>query len=452
MKSFLSPVYSKKSKEALTLALPIIAGQVGQVMMGFFDTVQIGGLGHEYIAGSGFASNLFWIVNLLGLGVLFAISTLVSEAFGEKSPWKVIGIYRSGIKITWVMSVIFSLLTAVVVRYIHIFGQDEIVSRIATRYLQIIIYSIPLMFIFSASKQLLDGMGRTKIAMYVTLGGLIINVFFNWVLIYGKLGFPPLEIEGAAIATIITRALMVLAMLLIIWRDKQLRQLRKTYFASPLKNKSYVPDILRIGIPAGLQFFLEVAAFGAAQVMSGWLGIIEEAAHQIAIGLASITFMALTGISAAGNIITGYSFGAKDREGIRISGITVLGMTLMVEIVFALIFLLLHPWLPMLYTDNPVVLSLASSMVLLAALFQISDGLQASAVGILRGMQDVSIPALLAFFSYWGVMIPCCYLLAFYFGLGLSGIWIGFIIGLSIAAIVLLIRFKIMVKKVKFNE
>jgi MATE family multidrug resistance protein len=307
-------------------------------------------------------------------------------------------------------------------------------------------------FVFSACKQLLDGMGRTTIGMYITIAGLAVNVFLNWVLIYGKLGFPRMEVEGAALATVITRALMTLAFLIIIWGDRKISELRKQLDESEIRSRSYFKPILRIGVPAGLQFFFEVAAFQIAHFMSGWIGIKELSAHGIAIGLASITFMVLTGISAAGNILTGFAYGAKDREGIRIAGNTVFLMTIGVELVFAIVFLSCSSILPALYTDNAEVISIAASMIVLAAFFQISDGLQASAAGALRGMQDVKVPMLIALFSYWGVMIPLCYILAFKTSLGLAGIWIGFIIGLTIAAVLLLSRFWWMVKRVSFEE
>jgi MATE family multidrug resistance protein len=448
----LSPLYQSKSREALRLALPIIAGQLGQIMMGFFDTVQIGGLGHEYIAGFGFGNNLFWLINLFGIGVLFAVSTLVSEAKGESRLWKSVGIYRSGMKTALLLSVIFTAITFGSMRYVHVFGQEEIVNEIALRYLRYLLPSILFVYVFSACKQFLDGMGRTTIGMYITVGGLALNIFLNWVLIYGKLGFPRMEVEGAALATVITRVLMTLAFLLVIRSDKKIHELRRQYAASDIKEKSYIPAILRIGVPAGLQFFFEVAAFQIAHFMSGWIGIKELSAHGIAIGLASITFMVLAGISAAGNILTGFSYGAKDRDGIRVAGNTVFMMTLGIELVFAIIFLLFNEQLPALYTNNAEVISIAASMLVLAAFFQISDGLQASAVGALRGIQDVKMPMVIALISYWGVMVPLCYILAFKAGMGLAGIWVGFIIGLSIAAALLLWRFWWMVNRVRFEE
>ncbi|MDZ4846169.1 MAG: MATE family efflux transporter [Chitinophagales bacterium] len=450
--SLLSPAYQLKAKEAFKIALPIIAGQLGQILMGFFDTVQIGGLGHEYIAGLGFGNNLFWMVNLLGMGILFAISTLVSEAKGENKLWKAVSIYRSGMKAAIALSILFMLLTFLSMRYIHIFAQEEIVNEIALRYLRYIVPTVFFMFVFTACKQFLDGMGRTAIGMYITIGGLVLNVFLNWILIYGKFGMPRMEIEGAAIATMISRAVMTFVFLLIIRSDRSIRELRAQVNASGQRKKNYLPSILRIGIPAGLQFFFEVVAFQIAHFMSGWIGIKELSAHGIAIGLASITFMVITGISAAGNILTGFAYGAKDREGIRIAGNTIFAMTLGIEIIFAAVFLLFNNFLPTLYTDDAELITLASSMLVFAALFQISDGLQSAASGALRGIQDVRIPMVIALFSYWGVMMPFCYLLAFNTDLGLEGIWIGFIIGLTVASVLLLARFWWMVGRVKFEE
>jgi MATE family multidrug resistance protein len=176
--------------------------------------------------------------------------------------------------------------------------------------------------------------------------------------------------------------------------------------------------------------------------MCGWLGELELASHQIAINLASIAFMTITGISAAGTIMTGYSFGAKDSHGIRINGNSAILLTIMLELVFVVFFFTLHKVLPSLYTDNPEVIAMASSLILLAVFFQVSDGLQNVAVGVLRGIQDVRVPAIIAFVSYWMIMIPACYLLAFKVGLGVRGIWFGFIIGLSVAAILLTLRFR----------
>ena len=444
-----STTYRQKIKEALTLALPIIAGQLGQVLMGFFDTVQIGGLGHEYIAASGFANGLYWMVVLLGMGILFAVSPLVSEAFGENHGYKSIGIFKSSMIVSAILTVAFMILIYFLTAYLPLLKHSGTDNLLAGKFLRIVNFSTGGIFFFMAGKQLLDGMGRTKVGMIITFGGLVLNIFLNWVLIYGKLGMPMLGIEGAAIATTTARIAMTIAILYFIWQDERILELRREFKKHIDDSFSYIKPILIIGIPAGLQFFWEVAAFNAGQIMSGWIDTKAEAAHMIAIGLASITFMVLTGIASAGTIMIGYSLGAKDREGMRIAGNTVILLCMAFEIVFAVLFFTCHSLLPQLYTDNAEVISIASTMLILAAFFQISDGLQAVAAGALRGMQDVQFPAIIAFISYWIVMIPTCYILAFPMHMGLQGIWIGFIIGLSLAAVLQLIRFRVMIRKIE---
>jgi MATE family multidrug resistance protein len=450
----LSTIYKEKIKEALMVALPIIAGQLGQVLMGFFDTVQIGGLGHEYIAASGFANGIYWMTVLLGMGVLFAVSPLVSEAFGEGKGHKSIGVLISSIVVSLVLTVVFMLVIWGLTANIYRLKHSDMDNLLATKFLSIVNWSTGFLFLFMAGKQFLDGMERTRIGMYITIGGLLLNIFLNWVLIYGRFGMPKMGIEGAALATTTARVAMTIAILYFIWQDEKIRELRREFIQYADPSLSYIKPILVIGIPAGLQFFWEVAAFNAGQIMSGWIDTAAEAAHMISIGLASITFMVITGLSAAGTIMVGYAYGAKDKEGIRIAGNTVIMLTIAFEIVFAAIFLTCHNLLPQLYTDNAEVISIASSMLILAAVFQISDGLQAVAAGALRGIQDVKFPAVIAFISYWIIMIPSCYLLTFPahgFGLnlGLKGIWIGFIIGLSVAAVLQLIRFRLMVRKLE---
>lgn len=444
--------YKNKIREALTLALPIILGQLGQVLMGFFDTVQIGGLGHEYIAASGFANGLYWMTILLGMGILFAVSPLVSEAFGEHKGYKSIGVFISSLVVSAVLTVVFTGLIWLMADNLHLLKHSETDTVLGAQFLNMVNYSTGFVFFFMAAKQFLDGMGRTKIGMQITLAGLVINCFLNWVLIYGRFGLPQLGIEGAAIANGISRGLMTIAILVYIWRDERVRALRQEFIKHTVSSISYVKPILIIGIPAGLQFFWEVAAFNAGQIMSGWISTGAEAAHMIAIGLASITFMVLTGVSAAGTIMIGYAYGAKDKEGIRISGNTVFLLTIVIEVIFAVFFLCFSGVLPTLYTTNTEVMAIATSMLFFAAVFQISDGMQAVAAGALRGMQDVKYPAIIAFICYWLVMIPACYFLAFYFNLGLKGIWIGFIIGLSLAAIMQLFRFWYVLRKLRFEE
>lgn len=445
-------MYKQKSIQALTLALPIIAGQLGQVLMGVFDNIQIGGLGSEYIAAVGFSNNVYWVITLLGMGILFSVSPLVSEAFGEGHGYKAIGVLRSGIAVALVVSVVFSLITFIVIHHIEIFRQDAGVNEHAFKYLRILNCSTLMLILYTCGKQMTDGMGKTWVGMVISVLGLLLNIFLNYILIYGRWGAPALGIEGAAVATSVSRTLMAFAIFIYIFKNRQIRQLHTQFKQSADKDRSFVMPILKLGIPAGLQFFFEVAAFSFTQIMSGWLGVNYLAAHQIAISLASSTFMIATGLSAAGTIMTGYAYGAKDREGARLAGNTIFILTAGLEFIFLLVFLAFYKWLPYIYTDDAKVVSIASTLLILAGLFQLSDGLQAAGAGALRGLQDVKFPSVLAFVSYWGIMVPLGYVLAFKTSLGVNGLWIGFIVGLSIAATLLLLRFRWKVRRLQFTE
>lgn len=450
----MTPFYKYKisMKAAFRLSLPIIAGQLGLVLMGFFDTVQVGGLGATYMGACGVANSVYFLFTLLGMGVLYSVSPLVSEAFGEHHSWKAIGVLRSGVLVAVILSVIFYFLMVLVGHNFFLFRESATITGLAQRFLRVLNYSTPVLIFFTLGKQFMDGQGRTKVSMVVMLIGLVCNVTLNAILIYGKLGFRAYGIEGAAMATGISRGLMCLMLWGYILLDKKTRVLVAEHKAVVTGDKSYVLQILQIGIPSGLMMFFEIAAFSAGQIMSGWLGEESLASFQVAINLASITFMMVSGLAAAGTIMTGYAYGKKNKEELRIAGNTVYLMAVCSQLLFALFFLIFHDQLPKIYTNDGAVITTASSLLILAALFQLSDGLQVVGSGVLRGMQDVKMPSVLAFTSYWVVMVPCSYLLAFRFGMGVQGVWIGFVIGLSAAALLMYLRFRAKLNTVEFTD
>ncbi len=444
--------YKISMKAAFRLSLPIIAGQLGLVLMGFFDTVQVGGLGATYMGACGVSNSVYFLFTLLGMGVLYSVSPLVSEAFGEHHGWKAIGVLRSGLKVSVVLSILFYAIMAVVCTHFSVFRETDTITGLAQRFLRILNYSTPMLIFFTLGKQFMDGQGRTKVSMVVMLIGLVCNVFLNWVLIYGRLGCPAYGIEGAAIATGSSRALMCFMLWGYILFDKKTKALIGQFKELGSAGKSYVGQILKIGIPSGLMMFFEVAAFSAGQIMSGWLGESSLASFQVAINLASITFMMVSGVASAGTIMAGYAYGKKDKEELRIAGNTVYLLAVCSQLLFAFIFLIFYRQLPHIYTSDEAVISTASSLLLLAALFQLSDGLQVVGSGVLRGMQDVKVPSIIAFTSYWLVMVPCSYVLAFNFNMGVSGIWVGFVVGLSVAALLMYLRFRAKLNTIEFTE
>jgi MATE family multidrug resistance protein len=276
--------------------------------------------------------------------------------------------------------------------------------------------------------------------MIITLIANLVNVFANWLLIYGNLGFPALGLNGAGWATFASRAFMALALMGFVMNNKFFKRYDVSFHFKSI-NWPVIKKILSLGLPSGIQYFFEVGAFAFAVVMVGWLGTAQLAAHQIAINLASISFMAVLGISVAGSIRVGNAVGMKDIAETRRAGFTasLLGASIMFGA--GVIFILFRNFLPTLYVNDEVVISYASSLLVIAALFQISDGTQAVGIGILRGLTDVKIPTAITFIAYWIVGLPVGYLLGFTFKLGVQGVWIGLLLGLTTSAILLTLRF-----------
>ena len=343
--------YKASIKSAIRLSIPIVAGQLGLVLMGFFDTVQVGGLGATYMGACGVSNSVYFLFMLLGMGVLYSVSPLVSEAFGEHHRWKSIGVMRSAIPVALALSIIFYFLMVFVCHHFSVFRESETITGLAQQFLHVLNYSTPMLMFFTLGKQFMDGQGRTQVSMVVMVACLICNVFLNWVLIYGHFGFTAYGIVGAAMATGLSRTIMCIVLWGYILFDKKTAALITEYKEALTPAKSYIAQILRIGIPSGLMMFFEVAAFSAGQIMSGWLdkssiaagGVaFNLASFQVAINLASITFMMVSGLAAAGTIMAGYAYGNKDKEGLRIAGNTVYFLTLCSQLFFAIVFLIFH--------------------------------------------------------------------------------------------------------------
>ena len=276
--------------------------------------------------------------------------------------------------------------------------------------------------------------------MVVTIIANFVNAFVNWILIFGNLGFPRLELDGAGIATSTSRIFMAVVLILYVNKSKRFKEFDLSMIVRKLEFTS-IKKILRLGIPSGFQYFFEVGAFSSAVVMVGWLGAKSLAAHQIAINLASISFMAVTGISAAGGIRVGNAVGRGDVKETRRAGFSAILLGASVMFSAGITFVLFRKFLPSLYISDQEVISIASSLLIIAALFQLSDGTQAVGIGILRGLTDVKVPTAITFISYWIIGLPIGYLMGFVLNLGVQGVWIGLLIGLTASAILLTTRF-----------
>jgi multidrug resistance protein, MATE family len=422
------------------LAYPVIIGQLGIIMMGVVDSLMVGKLGAAPLAASALGGSSAFIVLIIGIGVSYAVTPLVAIAVGA-GRFEDCGIYfRQSLLVNSILSIIIALIIYFAADLIRYFDQPKEVQNQAVDYMRIIgLSSIPLL-LFQTYKQFIEGLSIMRPAMIITLIANLVNVFANWILIYGNIGFPALGLNGAGWATFASRVFMALALMGFVMNNKFFKKYDVSFHFKSI-NWTVIKKILSLGLPSGIQYFFEVGAFSFAVVMVGWLGTKQLAAHQIAINLASISFMAVLGISVAGSIRVGNAVGMKDITETRRAGFMAILLGASTMLGAGIIFILFRNYLPTLYVNDEVVISYASSLLIIAALFQLSDGTQAVGIGVLRGLTDVKIPTAITFIAYWIVGLPVGYLLGFNLELGVQGVWIGLLLGLTTSAILLTMRF-----------
>jgi len=429
-------------KYTLQLAYPVIIGQLGFIMMGVVDSIMVGKLGAAPLAGASLGNGVAFIIFIVGIGVSMAVTPLVAIAVGAQK-FEDCGIYfRQSLLINSILSIFITAIIIFLAGLLHLFNQPEEVHTLASSYMKIIALSAVPMMIFQTYKQFIEGLSIMRPAMIIVLAANFVNVFANWLLIYGNLGFPALGLDGAGWATFSSRVFMAVVLLAYVMSNKYFKQYDVSFHFKNV-NLPVIKKILSIGLPSGMQYFFEVGAFSFAVIIIGWLGTKQLAAHQIAINLASISFMAVLGISSAGAIRVGNAVGRQSITETRRAGFIAVLLGVSVMFFSGIIFIVFRNFLPTLYVDDKTVITYASSLLIIAALFQLSDGTQAVGIGILRGLTDVKIPTAITFIAYWIVGLPIGYLLGFNFGLGVQGVWIGLLLGLTTSAILLTIRFNI---------
>lgn len=447
--------YTKEFSYNWRLAAPVIMGMLGHTFVGLVDNLMVGQLGAAELAAVSLGNSFFFVAMSIGIGFSTAITPLVAEADSEHNFAKGKSAFKHGFVLCSILAIVLFALILLAKPLMYMMNQPQEVVVLALPYLDIIAISLVPLIIFQALKQFSDGMSLTKFPMYATIIANVINVFFNYVLIFGVWGFPKMGVVGAGIGTLIARFVMIMLM----W-----------YFLNRLeKTKAYVKDlklfvlehsmlkkINSLGLPSALQMFFEVGLFTAAIWLSGTLGKNPQAANQIALNLSSMTFMIATGLSVTAMIRVGNQKGLKRPVELRRIATSIFIMGLALAILFALIFLIFNNVLPTFYldlndlthfADNQNVVEIASSLLIIAALFQISDSTQVVFLGALRGLQDVKIPTLITFFAYWIIGFPVSYFLGDASKYGSSGIWIGLLAGLTASSIFLYIRFNYLSKQ-----
>jgi multidrug resistance protein, MATE family len=435
--------------EMLQLGLPIIIGQLGMIAMGVADTIQVGQIADKSavsVAASGLANSLFFTIAVVGLLAIGVVAPMISKAKAEENDLEIRLLFRAALRVAIYLGLLIAVLCFLFGFFFQLLGQDADVIALAKPYNMVISLSVIPMFLFNALRQLSDGLSKTRLAMVVTVSALLLNVFLNWVLINGIWVFPRLELLGAGIATLLSRIYMMAAL----WFSIKNEDFFTPYLIPVKENfNRLVKQILKIGLPSGMQGFFEVAIFAGAVVIIGWYGKHQQAAHQIAINMCSVTYMMVTGVAAAGGIRVGYFWGLKDRRMIILSGSTALGIGASFMVLCASIFFIFNTHLVHLYTSDSQVVPVAVSLLIIGGFFQISDGIQATALGILRGIADVNVPTGITLFAYWGVGLPIGLILGQWYGMKAAGVWIGLTAGLTASALLLCWRFYAMVKKIE---
>jgi MATE family multidrug resistance protein len=441
-----------QANKTLKLAFPIILGEVSQMMLGIIDTAMVGAVSYQQLAAAALVMSVINIPYVFGIGITISVSQMVSMAHGRRDGKLVSHYLYNGFWLCTISAIGISIAIELSKNILFHLDQDPVVAQLALPYLQIMGWSVIPMILFLSLKQFTDGLEFTKTAMILSLAALPLNAFLNWLLIYGNWGFPRMELAGAGWATLITRVFIFVFLGLIVLYHKTFRKYIAVRSIVWKIRWETIKDLLHIGVPSSFQISMEAGAFAVSGILIGTIGAVEQAAHQIALSCASVTFMVSMGLSQAGSIRTSNSFGRNDWPLIRVIGKSTLFMALIYGTFCAVIFIVFKNQLPFIFNDNAEVVSMASYLLLFAALFQISDSTQAISAGLLRGIKDVKVPTVFIGIAYWAIGIPVGCLLAFYYNMGAAGIWTGFITGLTLSATFLTFRFKKMAGKNMTNQ
>ncbi len=441
----------KKIISTIQLAIPIVIGQLGVMLMGLADTIQVGQmkeLAAESLGASGMAGSIFFTIAIIGLICLQIIAPMISKAEAEDNVTEVGHLLRAGVRIALFLSIITMAIIGIAAWNYDLFQQSEINKKLTIPYLALIAISVIPTFLFTALKSFTDGLRNTKIAMTITIIALILNIILNHIFINGFSIIPSMGLLGAGLATLLARIFMTIALAAYIYRNKAYEQ----YFVSKLSSTHALElekSILKVGVPSGMQGFFEIATFGMAVVMMGWISTTAQAAHIVAINMASLTYMAATGIAAAGGINVGADLGERNRKGIFMSGNAALLIAIGFMTICAIIMYTGRNLLVRGYTQESKVIAIAVQLVVWGAIFQLFDGIQAVALGLLRGLQDVKIPTAITIFCYWVIGLPLSYFLGIYLNIGATGIWMGLTASLVCSSILLPWRFYSKAKRIE---
>lgn len=430
----------RELRPTLSLALPIVGGHVGQILLGVIDSVMIGRVGAVPLAASALSGALFGVVYTVAIGLLSSVSVRTAFAHGAGRPRETGEVLRHGLALAAGVAVLAAAGLHGLSFFLDRFGQPPEVAAAAKTFFQIIAWSLVPGLLFIALKQFYEAQHRPWVPMLWVLAGVVLNVALNSVLIYGRCGVPALGLEGAGCSTLAARVVVCGGLLWHLLRSPAFAAERPETWTAPLHAAEF-RALVRLGGPAAGQLLFEAGLFASVGMLMGWLGTTALAAHQIALSCASTTFMVPLGLSQALSVRLGHARGAGRPEQLRAIGLGGIGLGAAVMLVSAVVFVLAGRPLAALFIADPAVIELAARLLLVAGVFQIFDGTQVTSIGALRGLADVVVPTVITFLGYWLLALPAAWALGFPLGFGPVGVWSGLVVGLGLCAALLLGRF-----------
>jgi MATE family multidrug resistance protein len=440
--------YLENFKINLNLAYPIMLGQVGHIMTGIADSIMVGQISSDHLAAGSLGHSIYIVFFIFGLGIATGITPLVGVAYGEKNYRECGNYLKNGLISVLIVGILTMILMLLLLPLLDNIGQPESVIKLAKPYYIISAYSIIPSMLFVGMKQFTEGITLTKPAMSASIVFNLLNIILNYVMINGYYGFPRMELEGAAWSTFIAKTGMGISLLLYVFYHPKFK-----IYLDNLNWKKYsllrIKKIFNLGFPISFQFLLEVGAFSFGAIMMGWLGSDALASHQIAISIAGFTYLAASGIASAATIRISNLYGEGKKNELKMSGDASLILVLIWMTIAAILLISLRYVIPSLYVEEQSVIELSAGLLIIAAIFQIFDGVQVTALGALRGLEDVKIPTIIAMISYWFIALPVGYVLAIIFDIGPLGVWMGYLSGLIVAAILLFNRYRKLINFVK---
>lgn len=427
-------------RSTLRLAVPVMLSQLGHVTVSLADSIMVGQLGTVPLAAASLANAIFHIILMFAIGVSYGLTPLVAQAHGRGDTEAPARYLRHALLLNGVLSLLLFGLILALGPGLALLRQPQEVLQAAVPYLNIITFSLVPLLLFQSFRQFAEGLSNTRVAMLIIIGSNFVNVLLNYVLIFGHWGFPALGLDGAGHASLVARVLMAGAMWLWVWQEADYRVYRPAFRLGAYRRDDFA-QLLRLGVPAGLQYLFEISAFGIAVVMMGWISTEALAAHQISINLVSVSYMLASGISAAATVRVGFTLGQRRFADLQRVGRILFAMVCLLMGSSAIFYVAGRELLPALYIDDAAVVALAAQLLVVAGLFQLSDGVQVVGLGALRGLGDVKVPTVITFVAYWLLALPAAWLLGFPGGYGAVGIWCGLLLGLSVAAVTLSWRY-----------